>query len=362
MSIERATVVSAVSNDPLALLVEGVRANCELADARHASDLSLCTYLLQMREMYRWEAGLALDREPPRAQVGHWIGEREDRWERLLDAPVAGYRRLAPGPGLDPFDEDAVNAWLAREAARRAPLVYAAGIGRFGRAEFVLAECERIESRAGLSVVITGRELARGMNPPLAMLRGDRILVRADVLRRWLATRIAMPHRFGDGVSVEKLLPDAIELMIRHEIGEHGAGDRLGPDWECMLETITDRRTELLLRAVRDLLADCLATLPWLRRSRRIAPLELWGASFDGMRRALSPAMASALVAAREGDARALGTAARDGAPLWHDTAAALLDAWRADGTRGVDEAVATIDALAPLRIAPPGRGTRAHA
>jgi len=41
-------------------LVEAVRRNCHIADARHAREMTLCTYLLEMREFYRWEAGIAL--------------------------------------------------------------------------------------------------------------------------------------------------------------------------------------------------------------------------------------------------------------------------------------------------------------
>ena len=45
----------------VAALARAVQTNCHIADARHATDLSLCIYLLQMREFYRWEHGLAFD-------------------------------------------------------------------------------------------------------------------------------------------------------------------------------------------------------------------------------------------------------------------------------------------------------------
>ena len=348
------------TEDTLAPLVAAVQANCDLADARHATELSLCTYLLQMREMYRWETGLALDRQPERAQVSRWIGKREGDWEQLIEAPTNGYARLAP-TGHDPFDEAGVNASLAfrsaplsrhePDAATFTPLTYRAGIGRFGRAEFVLAEVERVESRDGLDVVIAGRELARGMNPPLAMLRDAQVLVRADVLRRWLWTHTEIPNRLGDGAQVEQLLPDAIELIIQHEIGERDAGLRLGPDWELMLEQITDRRTELLLRAVRDLLADCLVTIPWLTRLGGVQLLELWWASFEGMRRVLAPDLAAAIGTARRGNAQQLQVAAREGALQWQQVATALLAGWRAQGANGVTRRIASIDALTPLQI-----------
>ncbi|MEJ2622672.1 MAG: hypothetical protein P8163_21250 [Candidatus Thiodiazotropha sp.] len=35
-----------------------VQRNCHISDARHGTDYGLCTYLLKMREYYRWENGL----------------------------------------------------------------------------------------------------------------------------------------------------------------------------------------------------------------------------------------------------------------------------------------------------------------
>ena len=40
-------------------LVEAVQANCNITDARHARNMTMCTYLLEMRELYRWEIGRA---------------------------------------------------------------------------------------------------------------------------------------------------------------------------------------------------------------------------------------------------------------------------------------------------------------
>lgn len=36
-------------------LVQSVQRNCHVADARHAREMTLCNYLLEMREFYRWE-------------------------------------------------------------------------------------------------------------------------------------------------------------------------------------------------------------------------------------------------------------------------------------------------------------------
>jgi len=41
--------------DELAPTLAVVRTNCHISDARHATDYTLCIYLLKMREYYRWE-------------------------------------------------------------------------------------------------------------------------------------------------------------------------------------------------------------------------------------------------------------------------------------------------------------------
>ena len=78
---------------PEPALIAAVQANCHVTDARHARSMTLCTYLLEMREMYRWEHGIAFGVPLARADVGAWLAAREALWEREFeDAP--GYSPL----------------------------------------------------------------------------------------------------------------------------------------------------------------------------------------------------------------------------------------------------------------------------
>jgi len=66
-------------NRRLERLRRAVQANCDVSDARHARNMTLCTYLLEMRELFRWERGAALTAPLPRADVGPLglgVGER----------------------------------------------------------------------------------------------------------------------------------------------------------------------------------------------------------------------------------------------------------------------------------------------
>jgi hypothetical protein len=143
-------------------LVEAVQTNCDIADARHARDVSLCTYLLGMREFYRWEHQLPYGVSPPRDEVGRWISERE------------------------------------------------------------------------------------------------------------------------------------IETLVLHEEGELAAGRLLGEAWARKLDGFSGKRAELLARAVRDNLADCLVTLPGLLQRGATDSLHFWFSTFDGLRRELFPRLVEA--------------------------------------------------------------------
>lgn len=53
-------------DDNLQALSTAVQHNCDIADAQHARNFTLCTYLLKMRELYRWEKATRSRRRCPR--------------------------------------------------------------------------------------------------------------------------------------------------------------------------------------------------------------------------------------------------------------------------------------------------------
>ena len=62
-------------------IVSAVQKNCHISDAQFASDLTLCTFLLKMRELYRWEHDIPLTQMwvrpiPTRAfRLAAWFAE-----------------------------------------------------------------------------------------------------------------------------------------------------------------------------------------------------------------------------------------------------------------------------------------------
>jgi hypothetical protein len=299
---------------PSAALVEAVQTNCHIADASHAQDLGLCSFLLQMREFHRWERGLPLDAPLDRAAVGAWIARREALWTELEG------RAFVPLPAdegstFGAFDADALNALLLPQGS-----VYGAGWAGAGRPGFFVADL--LERRAiddGLVVQVCGHEWARGLFAPPAALIGDTIVLRRESMARWLWEKFeAFGLKRADGpfkavadaydlerdfrAGLPRMLDEQGETLILHEIGEHRVGRRLGPAWAAMRLDLQDRRADLQVRAVRDHLADLTTTLPALIERGAATAIHFWFAGYDGLRETLFRGLGQAYRDWRGGD------------------------------------------------------------
>jgi len=318
-------------------LIEAVQRNCDIVDARHGGDFGMCTYLLKMRELYRWERGLPLGAPLGRDEVGDWLSAREAHLEALAQEDFG--QVVIDGRAIDPFDAEAVNTAIAARG-----LVYSAGLVHGGRPHFFLAELEgeRCADR-GFLLRVSGRELARCLNAPPAMTRGSTIFLRRESLRRylwekyesWLWTRAenAMARAVAC-YPFERALERALDSMVEaemsvieaHERGEYQAGLDLGDAWEPMLLDLALTPAELMARAVRDHLADCTHTLPMLIEPGREPSLHFFMANLDAMRRQLFPSLETAY---REwltsGDRSGLADLIGRAAGHWRELAARML-------------------------------------
>ncbi|MFO1304806.1 MAG: hypothetical protein U1F54_13820 [Burkholderiales bacterium] len=328
-------------------LVAAVRTNCHISDARHARDLTLCTYLLEMREMYRWERGIPFGAALVHEDVRRWIAERELMWSTFEEAAEVAL----------PFPSGTVEAYDAKAANRELrtfDMVYGAGIGPFGKPQFFLAELEREEWREGMRILVAGRERVRDLSAAPAASRDGTIYVRLEALRRllWerfeahrgngaLAAALAL-HGF-DGKSDETLsgmVASEAEALILHEIGECRAGERVGPQWEAVLGGLASRHNELFMRAVRDHVADCTITLPRLLDRDAVASVHFWFANLSGMRKSLFPAVEPAYARWRAcGSDEPLRAAACAGALHWPRIAEEILLAY----AQGGEDAIAAL-------------------
>jgi len=343
-------------------LVQSVQRNCHIADARHAREMTLCNYLLEMREFYRWEHEVPLARALPRQELGSWISEREALWDGLqadeLEPLRVGER------SYDAFEVDAINAALVPQG-----LIYGGGYGRFGKPHFFLAQLERHEQRQGLRLFVSGCEYARDVSAAPASLLDGAVFLRRDALRRWLWEKTEIwGVRKADGAlksalecygfaadaetGLERMVEREAETLILHELGEAMAEPLLGAAWRELVASFKGRRAEIVARAVRDNLADCLSTLPRLIERDAACSIHFYFANFEGMRSALFPLLAQAYRRWREsGNPESLRDAAQAGSAHWHESALRLLRLHQADPVAAEETFAAWIEDPAGMSL-----------
>lgn len=279
-------------------LCQTVQHNCDISDARFARDYSMCVYLLRMQEHYRWKHALALDATIDREALGGWVRDTEDYWDTIEETD---FRPLnIDGKLLDPFDDDAINRALADTA-----MAYSSGIGRLGQPHFVLAQ-RGAQTHTPFCQLELGRELARDTITLPAMMRSNTIIIRHDSIKRMLWQMIAewRLHRYqspmsrviehyqidtnhADDNQLTAAAQDLSTLLIQHERGEILANDMLGNDYTQMIASLQGQPAEGMLRAVRDLLADAIATWPFLVEQQSQVHLDFWLAGVQGFRETL---------------------------------------------------------------------------
>ena len=92
-------------------LCKTVQKNCDISDAHHAANYTLCVYLLKMREYYRWENGFSYNDVLPKEDIGNWVQERESLWEEIEDQAFSPLE--IDSKEYDPFDTENINKVLA---------------------------------------------------------------------------------------------------------------------------------------------------------------------------------------------------------------------------------------------------------
>lgn len=317
-------------------IVGAVRQNCHISDAQFAGDLTLCTFLLKMRELYRWENAIPLTREMPRSEVGDWMNVRGQLWDGLEDAD---YVPIPLSGGVaDPFEAARINAELIDRG-----YVYSGGYGRHCKPHFFLGELVRRERQHGFDIYVSGRELARDLEAPPGMYLDRTLFIRTEALRRWLWEKYeewrwnrknpamgralaAYPFAQSPEAALDAMTAVEQESVILHELGEARAGGELGAAWETLLVEVMRSRAEIMVRAVRDLRADCQVTLPGLIERAEPAALHFYFANFVGMRRRLAPELYAAYESwVEQGSWSGLSEAVAAGLERWRELSHELL-------------------------------------
>ena len=317
-------------------LVEQVQHNCDISDANHAGNYTLCIYLLKMREYYRWIHALDFADNLDNEGMSQWLRTKEDTWDQVIEESFKPID-LASNQ-YDPFDAAGINSHLIENG-----LFYHAGIGQKAVQHFFVADLADHYSESGIQISVTAREYARDLTAPPALSTEDEIIVRQESLRRmcweryqeWNWNRYQNP--MGTALSFypfEDSIPEALQQMveaeqntlIQHELGEMAISGDYATRWSSMMLRIMGTKAELLARAVRDHLADCLYTLPYLIEQDNPASLHFFFANLTYIRKDLFPSAIEAYQHWIEhGKTSALADLAQKSALHWDETIRAML-------------------------------------
>jgi hypothetical protein len=283
--------------------------NCDVSDARYAGIYSVCGLAMRLRDLYKWERRLPPWQEDDAARVLEWIGRKEDQWETLLETD---YDRLSVSDqNFEPFDTQGINA-----ALNPCIFFYGAGYAHSMKPTFFLAKIDREETVAGHRVRYLGREYARDLLTLPAFSQDGEVVLRAEAARMFLWDQIAYISNTGrralDFALTACGLPDTRtqtirknfdtvlkaqqQIYLRHEIGEleETVFDR--EVWQHMLADYPHTAVELLVRTLKDLLADTSphGALVYLLQNRDEAALGLYLAFGNGITRLLTGELVSA--------------------------------------------------------------------
>ncbi|MBF0265083.1 MAG: hypothetical protein HQL46_07405 [Gammaproteobacteria bacterium] len=278
--------------------------NCRISDAKYADNYTLCIYLLKMREFYRWEHHVPFGTKLSNDDIGNWLMQRESEWDDLEDQDFSNIE--INGQKISHFDSEKINLNLEENN-----LIYSAGYGTYNKPVFVLADLISKTSFEDYQLYICGKEYARELGAPPGMCQDNDIFIRQESLQRYIWEKYEESHWYNEDnalaralgcydfknkpqESVEQMAAVEADTVLYHEIGEIQSNQIVGNQWSEMMVNIPRSKTEFLLRAVKDHLADAKSTLPRLIENNDESQIHFYFANFTAMRREIFPSLLQA--------------------------------------------------------------------
>lgn len=303
--LERPNPTQIMINDQLQ---KAIQFNCDISDARDNGIYSICTLVLKLRNLFKWENNIEPWDEPHPSEILDWIDSRENYWDDIKTKP---YQELpVNGSCIDPYHVVKINDYL-----KTTGLVYGSGYGRSMKSIFFLAEKLEDKKVDGCQTIILGHEYAKELASPFAMLQDETIYIRKEPLRFYLWDQIqeatpsgkkAMLHSLQqynllnkDGLLNRNLLIEKLDFIvdqemstyIYHEVGEMHDTSLDRDTLKTIISFFPDSPIEFLARAIKDILADThpKGMLCHILDQRKKASLGFYVAFLDGLRKVLFP-------------------------------------------------------------------------
>lgn len=291
-------------------LIKDIQHNCDISDAKDHGVYSMCTMVLKLRNLYKWEKGLEPWQEPEPPDLLDWIDVKENYWEDIAGESFHNIKSLSGE--ISPYEPERINSLL-----RNGKVLYGAGFGRSMKSIFFLAEKASQYTVEGCPVTILSKELAKEMASPFAMAQDGQVIIRREPLRYFLwdqmqemrtSCRSSVHHvlqSYGlqsDGQldqnllksRLEEIVDDEINLFIYHEVGEILQESFDSKTLQKLISNFPGTVIELVCRGIKDVLADThpKGLLAYIIREKRDSSLALYLAMLDGLRAKLFPEIA----------------------------------------------------------------------
>lgn len=294
-------------------VLDNIRHNCDISDARDHGMYSMCTMVLKLRNLYKWEKGIQPWEEPETVDLLDWIETKENYWASIAQE---SYRplQLSDGQRIDPGDP--VEFY---DPANKTTLLYGAGYGRSMKAVFFLAEKLEQRNIEGCQVDILGTEKAKEMSSPFAMVQDGTIIIRKDSLRYFLwdhvqelrsSCRGGLHHALqsheilSDGkldntlfkARLDAIVEKEMNLFIYHEVGEIHQKTLDTTTFRNLVGRFPGSVIEFICRALKDTLADThpKGPLAYILRKKSESTLSFYIGFVDGLRKKLFPEIMTA--------------------------------------------------------------------
>lgn len=288
-------------------LLSTIQHNCDISDAKDHGIYSMCTMVLKLRNLYKWEFGLEPWQEPESSDLLDWIDQKEKYWPTIAQNP---FQSISINGHSFPYsDSEAINTTLNEDG-----YIYGAGYGRSMKAVFYLAKILEQQTVEGCPVVISGKEVAKEMASPFAMTQEKVIYIRREPLRYFLwdhiqelrsSCRLSLRHALDyyglleDQKLSQKQFRDKLDYIVNEEMNlfiYHEVGEILETSFDShMFQTIVANFPasviELVARAIKDTLADTnqQGLLSYAIQEKRESTLSLYIGFLDGLRKKLFP-------------------------------------------------------------------------
>jgi hypothetical protein len=291
----------------LAPFIQDIQHNCDISDARDHGIYSMCTMVLKLRNLYKWENSLQPWEEPEAADLLDWIEAKENYWATIAEE---SFRPLSTaGKTFAPLDLEEINAALENNS-----LHYGAGYGRSMKTVFFLAENIEHRNVEGCPVTILGKEQAREMASPFAMVQNGKIIIRKESLRFFFwdqiqevrsscrnSLRQALQsygvirndtiNRELFQTSLDNIVDQEMNLFIYHEVGEALQTIFDSESLRTIIGNFPGTVIEFVSRAIKDILADIHphGLLSYVIKEKRESSLGFYLTFLDGLRQKLFP-------------------------------------------------------------------------